>query len=80
MLEKVERLAYRLDVSFNWRIHSVFSVAQLEPPPPSSQELLERPHLDHPPSVFVKKIRTSHNLLRWSGSLIVALLKRAEEQ
>ena len=27
VLEKVGQLAYKLDVSFDWRVHSVFSVA-----------------------------------------------------
>lgn len=31
IIEKVGKLAYRLDVLSNWRIHPVFSVVQLEP-------------------------------------------------
>jgi hypothetical protein len=30
VVQRVERLTYRLDISLNWKIHSVFSVAQLE--------------------------------------------------
>lgn len=51
--EKVERLAYRLAIPGDWRIHLVFLVAQLEPPPEPSNDPFRRPHPYHPPAVFV---------------------------
>lgn len=33
ILEKISRLAYKLDDPLDWKVHSVFSVAQLEPAP-----------------------------------------------
>ena len=54
IVEKVGRLTYRLDVPPDWRIHPVFSVAQLEPAPPSTENPFGRPFLSNPPPVFVK--------------------------
>lgn len=51
--EKVGRLAYRLAIPPHWKIHPVFSVAQLEPAPPPSGDPFHRPFPDQPPSVFV---------------------------
>ena len=52
IIEKVGRLAYRLQLPEHWTIHPVFTVAQLEPwqgPDP-----FNRPHPNEPPSVFVE--------------------------
>ena len=54
IVEKVGRLAYRLDVPPDWRIHPVFSVAQLEPAPPPTEDPFGRPFPSNPPPVFVK--------------------------
>lgn len=54
IVEKVGRLAYRLDVPPDWRIHPVFSVAQLEPAPPPAEDPFGRPFLSKSPPVFVK--------------------------
>lgn len=54
IVEKVGRLAYRLDVPPDWWIHPVFSVAQLEPAPPPAKDLFVRHFLSNPPPVFVK--------------------------
>ena len=51
--EKVGRLAYKLKIPDDWRIHPVFLVAQLEPAPEPSDDPFRRPHLHHPPTVFV---------------------------
>lgn len=52
--EKIGRLAYRLAIPPHWKIHPVFSVAQLEPAPPPSEDLFHRPFPNHPPLVFVE--------------------------
>ncbi len=54
IVEKVGRLAYRLDVPPDWRIHPVFSVAQLEPAPPPAEDPFERLFISNPPPIFVK--------------------------
>ena len=54
IVEKVGRLAYRLDVLPDWRIHPVFSVAQLEPAPPPTEDPFGRPFPSNPPPVFVE--------------------------
>ena len=54
ILEKVSRLAYKLDVPNDWRIHPVFSVAQIEPAPDLSKDPFYRPRPQQPPSVFVE--------------------------
>ncbi len=54
MLKKVRKLAYCLDVFSKWRIHPVFSVTQLEPTPPLSQDPFQQPNLDCLPSAFVE--------------------------
>lgn len=54
IVEKVSRLAYKLNVSPHWRTHPVFSVAQLEPAPPPAKDPIARLFPSNPPSVFVK--------------------------
>ena len=53
ILEKVGRLAYKLDVLHDWKIHPVFSVAQLEPAPLPIKDPFHRPRPHMPPAVFV---------------------------
>ena len=54
IVKKVGRLAYKLDVPSDWRIHPVFSVAQLEPAPDPAKDPFQRLRPQHPPSVFVE--------------------------
>ena len=54
ILERVGRLAYRLDVFEDWKVYPVFSVAQLKPSPPPDADLFDCPSPDHPPSIFVE--------------------------
>ena len=54
ILERVGRLAYRLDLPSHWRIHPVLSIAQLEPAPAPHTDPFQRPEPDHPESVFVE--------------------------
>ena len=54
VLQKVGQLAYRLDVPNTWPIHPVFTIAQLEPSPPPSEDPYRRPRPDHPDSVQVE--------------------------
>ena len=54
IVEKIGRLAYRLDVPPNWRIHPVFSMAQLESAPPPAKDNFARLFPFNPPSVFIE--------------------------
>lgn len=53
-MQKVGCLTYKLDISSNWQIHPVFSMAQLELAPPSAKDLFKRLFPSNPPLVFVK--------------------------
>lgn len=52
VLGRVGRLAYRLEVPEDWKVHPVFTIAQLEPAP--GVDPFDRPRPDHPSSVFVE--------------------------
>jgi len=48
VLEKVGRLAYRLQLPDHWQIHDVFTIAQLEPAPPPGSDPYNRTAYDEP--------------------------------
>ena len=52
VVSKVGKQAYRLDIPGHWRVHPVFSVAQLEPWP--GTDPFDRPLPNEPDSVFVE--------------------------
>ena len=45
IIERIGRLAYKLEVMSDWKIYPVFSIAQLEPTPAPSKDLFHRPRL-----------------------------------
>ena len=49
--ERVGRLAYRLEVPDDWKVHPVFTIAQLEPAPAPSDDPYNRPRPTHPQAV-----------------------------
>lgn len=51
--DRIGRLAYRLDIPSHWRVHDVFSVAQLEPAP-SQKDSYDRPRPDQPDAVYTE--------------------------
>lgn len=51
VVERVGRLAYRLAVPEDWKVHPVFTIAQLEPAPPPSDDPYQRPRPTHPQAV-----------------------------
>ena len=71
VLERVGRLAYRLDVPEDWRVHPVFTVAQLEPAPAPEADPFNRPRSDHPDSFFVEGDTET-----WKSSDIERLLNK----
>jgi len=52
--ERIGRLAYRLETPSHWRIHPVFSIAQLEPAPNPGSDPCNRLRPNHPPQVYVE--------------------------
>ena len=60
IVKRIDWLAYRLEVPNDWRIHPVFSVAQLEPAPDLSKDPFHRSHPEQPPSVFVESDTDKH--------------------
>ena len=42
ILEKIDNLVYKLNISLNWRVHSIFSIAQLESIDFSAANLFQR--------------------------------------
>ena len=47
--QQVGRLAYKLDISNNWKIYNIISIAHLEPAPPNNP--FKRLILDHPSAI-----------------------------
>jgi transposase InsO family protein len=60
ILERVGRLAYRLDLPTAWRIHPVLSIAHLEPVPNPASDPYGRARPDHPPAVQVESGEDGH--------------------
>ena len=60
IIKRVGRLAYKLKVPSDWRIHPVFSVAQLELVLDLSKDPFRRPRPHQPPSVFVEGDTDKH--------------------
>ena len=60
IVEKIGQLTYKLKLPNDWRIHPVFSVAQLEPAPDPSKDPFHQPRPQQPPSVFVEGDSDKH--------------------
>ena len=54
VMEKIGRLAYRLNISAHWRVHPIFSVTQLKASPKDDTDPYQRLKLNHPNTVFVE--------------------------
>ncbi|TAQ84474.1 hypothetical protein B7494_g7190 [Chlorociboria aeruginascens] len=53
IIEKIGQLAYKLDIPQHWRVHNVFSIAQLEPCI-AGTDPYDRKRPEHPGPVFVE--------------------------
>ena len=80
MLKKVRRLAYRLDVSPNWRIYLIFLVAWLKPASLLSQDQFQRPHPNHPSSVFIEGDIDFSQSLEVERLLNCCIIKRSKKK
>lgn len=54
VIKKIGRLAYRLKLPAEWKVHPVFSVAHLEPAEDPAKDPYKRPIPDQPEAVFVE--------------------------
>jgi len=54
IIDRIGQLAYKLDIPPHWRVHPVFTVAQLEPCPSPKNDPFNRPRPEEPPTVFVE--------------------------
>ena len=73
ILEKVGRLAYKLNIPANCRIHPVFSLAQLEPASTSAEDPFQRLFPSNPPLVYV-----DGNINNWKSFEIERLLNKRQ--
>lgn len=53
VIQKIGKLAYKLNVPSHWRIHSVFTIAQLEPAPDPNSDSYKRSRPNHPDTIYV---------------------------
>jgi hypothetical protein len=51
IIQRIERLTYRLDISFDWKIHSIFSIAQFESTSDLAKDSYDRSRSTHSSSV-----------------------------
>ncbi len=55
VVERIGRLAYRLDIPDFWKVHPVFTVAQLEPSPDPASDPFHRPRPTNPDAVNAER-------------------------
>ena len=55
IIKKIERLVYQLDISRHWKVHSVFTIAQLESASNLIMNLFHRSRSEKSSSVFVEE-------------------------
>ena len=60
VIERIGRLAYRLELPPMWKIHDVVSIAHLEPA--TSNDPYDRPVPTHPPSVTVDRAEDHYKI------------------
>ena len=82
VLEKVGRLAYRLDIPPHWKIHNVFSIAMLEPSPAPDADPYECPFPEQPDAVHadteefeVERLLDKHVITKGRGQSIQYLVR-----
>ena len=67
ILVKIERLTYRLNISDHWKVHSIFSIAQLKSTLSLDSDSFKRSRSDYSNSIFVERdidIAKSYKLKR----------------
>lgn len=77
IVERVGQLAYKFGMPEDWKIHPVFSVAQLEPPPDPSEDLFRRFCPQLPPLVFVDDDTDKHKFFEIACFLNKCIVRRS---
>ena len=80
ILQRIDRLAYKLDIPDDWKIHSMFSVAQLEPSPSPQKDPFNRPRPTNPPPVFVEGDTEKSKSYEIDRLLNKRVIKRGRDQ
>ena len=78
IIEKIGRLAYKLEVPSDWRIHPVFFITQLEPAPAPSKDPFYQPRPQQPLFVFVEGDTDRHKSFEINRLLNKCIVKKGK--
>ena len=59
VLERIRRLAYRLDIPKDWKIYDIFTIAQLKPCLDPSEDPFKRPRPTKPGPILANRDDTA---------------------
>ena len=80
VIKKIDNLAYQLNTSADWKIHSVFFVAQLESSSSSESDSYDRLRSNNPPSIYVEENIDNVKSYEMKRILNKRTIKRDREQ
>lgn len=79
-MERVGRLAYKLDVPYDWKIHPIFSIMQLKPDSSPAEDPFRRPRPEYLSSVFVEGDTDAVKLFEIDRLLNKQIVKKGKGQ